>query len=379
MAPRLILPRSASDPTFAAKVAEHARYTQDDIDELRSQLKVLTAKMATMAAPQAAPAAPAASPVIAPISTALTPQLAGVPSGLTLPAVSQSQDGQLFEVMTGAGAPSALWRFNGSTQQWQQVSGGGGGGGGVTSVDVGVPTDILSSTGGPITTSGVITLGKVNQQIHQFWAGPPSGASGSPVFRNIVKTDVPFGISRYDNNWQDFGFVNVFTADPSSLNEQPLGSFSYNPTLPFPTPNLNFVGAHVRYVAYGTLNISSLPVGYSITFNLRVQTISGVGVPGSQILAQWTPGLTAAGSYNWRIVADVLVAAAGVSGTLEGHGEMAMYFGGGIDGVQVLDQTSAPVGNFNVGGPLVFQLTCQPSGSTPGSIVQRQSIGAILN
>lgn len=59
----------------------------------------------------------------------------------------------------------------------------------VSSVDVEVP-DILTSTGGPITTSGTITIGLAEQEPNLFFASP-DGVTGEPTFRAIEIDDIP--------------------------------------------------------------------------------------------------------------------------------------------------------------------------------------------
>ena len=62
-------------------------------------------------------------------------------------------------------------------------------GGTVTSVDVAVP-DILTSTGGPITDSGTITLALATQAANTVFAGPGTGADAAPTFRELVTADI---------------------------------------------------------------------------------------------------------------------------------------------------------------------------------------------
>lgn len=63
------------------------------------------------------------------------------------------------------------------------------GSGTVTSIDVAVPAE-LTSSGGPITTSGVVTLAWASANQNLFFAGP-NGSSGTPAFRAIVGADLP--------------------------------------------------------------------------------------------------------------------------------------------------------------------------------------------
>lgn len=68
-------------------------------------------------------------------------------------------------------------------------SGGGGGSGTVTSIDVSVPS-YMTSAGGPVTTSGAITLDFANQTTNKVFAAP-NGSTGAPSFRILVAADIP--------------------------------------------------------------------------------------------------------------------------------------------------------------------------------------------
>lgn len=68
---------------------------------------------------------------------------------------------------------------------------GPGGAGSVSSVEVAVPSSILSAAGGPITTSGTITLSLVTQAANQVFAGPIIGVAATPAFRVLVAADLP--------------------------------------------------------------------------------------------------------------------------------------------------------------------------------------------
>jgi hypothetical protein len=60
----------------------------------------------------------------------------------------------------------------------------------VTSIDVTVPTNVLSVSGGPITTNGTFALSLVSQAANKIFASP-SGSSGLPVFRSLTLADMP--------------------------------------------------------------------------------------------------------------------------------------------------------------------------------------------
>jgi hypothetical protein len=59
----------------------------------------------------------------------------------------------------------------------------------VTSVDVAVP-GFMSTSGGPITSAGTITLGLQTQTQNLVFASP-NGSTGAPSFRSLVSADIP--------------------------------------------------------------------------------------------------------------------------------------------------------------------------------------------
>jgi hypothetical protein len=68
----------------------------------------------------------------------------------------------------------------------------GFGSGTVTSVDISAPASILVAGGGPVTTSGTLSLGLANQSANLVWAGPTTGAATQPTFRSLVAADISF-------------------------------------------------------------------------------------------------------------------------------------------------------------------------------------------
>jgi len=65
-----------------------------------------------------------------------------------------------------------------------------GGTGTVTSVGLDLPT-IMSVSGSPVTTSGVLTGTLVTQSVNTLFAGPSSGAASVPTFRALATADIP--------------------------------------------------------------------------------------------------------------------------------------------------------------------------------------------
>lgn len=62
--------------------------------------------------------------------------------------------------------------------------------GSVTSVGVAVSPE-FTVTGTPVTTSGVIVIGKANEPSKTVWAGPVAGPNAQPTFRALVFSDLP--------------------------------------------------------------------------------------------------------------------------------------------------------------------------------------------
>jgi hypothetical protein len=67
----------------------------------------------------------------------------------------------------------------------------GAGSGTVTSVAMTVPSGVFSILGTPITSSGTLQLGLINQLANKVWAGPTSGPEDVPTFRSLVSDDIP--------------------------------------------------------------------------------------------------------------------------------------------------------------------------------------------
>jgi hypothetical protein len=86
-----------------------------------------------------------------------------------------------------AGTPGAGKYWDG-TGTWTTLPAPGTGT--VTSVNVAVPAE-LNSAGGPITTSGTITLTWVNETANRVFAGPTTGVPAVPTFRALVAADIP--------------------------------------------------------------------------------------------------------------------------------------------------------------------------------------------
>lgn len=80
-------------------------------------------------------------------------------------------------------------RINKSLITYTPTSGAGSGT--VTSVAMTVPSGVFFVLGTPITTSGTLQVGLINQLANTVWAGPVSGTEDVPTFRGLVSDDIP--------------------------------------------------------------------------------------------------------------------------------------------------------------------------------------------
>jgi hypothetical protein len=62
---------------------------------------------------------------------------------------------------------------------------------GVSSIALSVPTSLLSVTGSPVTSSGTFSVSLANQGGNTVFASPANGANGTPVWRQLVASDLP--------------------------------------------------------------------------------------------------------------------------------------------------------------------------------------------
>lgn len=61
----------------------------------------------------------------------------------------------------------------------------------VTSVDLSVPSSLLSVSGNPVTGSGTLAISLPNRDANAVFAGPTTGAAAAPSFRSLVADDIP--------------------------------------------------------------------------------------------------------------------------------------------------------------------------------------------
>lgn len=108
-----------------------------------------------------------------------------------LPASSGQSTNLQFRLPPTDGSSGQVLRTDGSGElDWATVSGTGT----VTSVDLTMPTAIFDVAGGPITTSGTLTVTLDNQSANIVFAGPSTGPAATPTFRALVPNDLPNSI-----------------------------------------------------------------------------------------------------------------------------------------------------------------------------------------
>jgi hypothetical protein len=126
--------------------------------------------------------------------------------GLLIPRMTQSQRNSISSPATSLliyqTDNSAGYYFNSGTPSspsWTQLSTLAGT---VTSVGLSMPTE-FSVSNSPVTTSGTLTAGWNNQNANYVFAGPASGAAGTPIFRALVASDFPSADSIWTLNSAD--------------------------------------------------------------------------------------------------------------------------------------------------------------------------------
>lgn len=159
-----------------------------------------------------------------------------------------------------------------------------GAGSGVTSVAMTVPTDILSVSGSPITSSGTLAVSKVNQSANVVFAGPTTGAAAAPTFRALVTADLSAGMVTY---------AKIQNVTGSRLLGNPTGSAAAPAEIPLGT-GMAFSG--------GSLTC----------------TVTGIGATAADNGLSWNSG---AGKIYWggTLVQDTTVTQAGFRIRFTGH------------------------------------------------------------
>ena len=83
-------------------------------------------------------------------------------------------------------------------------------GGSVLSVGLTLPAE-FSITGSPVTTSGTLAATWANEAANKVFAGPTTGAPGTPAFRSLVAADLPAGVGTVTSVGLTLAVPGIFT------------------------------------------------------------------------------------------------------------------------------------------------------------------------
>ncbi len=171
--------------------------------------------------------------------------------------------------------------------------------GSVTSVALAAPSDIYSVSGSPVTSSGTLTLTKVNQATNTVYAGP-NGSTGAPTFRLLVAADIPTltaaKISDFDTQVRTSRLDQMAAPTAAvSFNSQRITNLA-DPTGPQDAATKAYVDAY----AVGLDFKESVRVATTANITLSgTQTIDGIAVTaGQRVLVKDQSTASQNGIYN---------------------------------------------------------------------------------
>ena len=172
----------------------------------------------------------------------------------------------------------------------------------VTSVNVvdGSTTPIFGSTGGPVTTSGTITLALATQAANSVFAGPTTGAAAQPTFRALVVNDIPSLSSLYLplSGGTMTGAINLGGFAPTN---------STTPVNPNDLVNKSYVDNFINATSWKTAVLVATTANITLSGE---QTIDGFLTSGSLVLVknQTAPaqnGIYVSAAGAWSRAADM--------------------------------------------------------------------------
>lgn len=128
------------------------------------------------------------------------------------------------------------------------------GSGTVTNVGLTVPSNLLTVTGSPITTSGTFAIALPNQSPNTVFAGPAAGLSNEPAFRALVAADLPAHTHASTDITDFVTAVNdrVDTLIADSTNVTWTYTPNLNPALSTLTAAINFTGKNTGDLSEGS-------------------------------------------------------------------------------------------------------------------------------
>jgi len=163
------------------------------------------------------------------------------------------------------------------------VAGLGLGAGTVTSVALSLPSDLLTVSGSPVTTSGTLTAAKANVDSNMVYAGPTAGSPtvGAPGFRALVTADLPatVGYINIPQNSQSAAYTTVLADQgkhllhPSADTTARTFTIDSNANVAYP------IGTALTFVNQASAGVMTIAI---TTDTMR---LAGAGTTGSRTLA----------------------------------------------------------------------------------------------
>jgi len=206
----------------------------------------------------------------------------------------------------------------------------GGGGGGVSSVDVAAPSSLFTSSGGPITTSGTITLALTTATSGLFWGGPLSGGPAAPTYRAIVVGDLPtIPFTKISGTVPVGQGGTNLTATPTN-GQLPIGTgagYSLSTITPGTGVQITNGSGTITVTATGALGGTVQSIAQTVPASLLTisgSPITGTGTlaiglataPSGQVWAGPTSGAAATPGYRSIVVSDLPSTAVNFVGNL---------------------------------------------------------------
>jgi len=160
------------------------------------------------------------------------------------------------------------------------------GSGTVTSVGLDLPT-IMSVSGSPVTTSGVLTGTLTTQSVNTLFAGPSSGAAATPTFRALATADIP-ALAYVTSVALSMPSIMEVTGSPvtsSGTLTSTLTTQSVNTLFAGPSSG---AGATPTFRSLTTADIPALPYGTGSVTSVALSLPSIMSVSGSPVTTTGT-------------------------------------------------------------------------------------------
>ena len=272
---------------------------------------------------------------------------------------ANSQSGALNNLLPDqSGNNGKFLETNGSNASWVSLPGSGT----VTSVSVSAPSE-FSVSGSPITTSGIITISKANENTNTVYAGPVSGAAAPPSFRSLVAADIPNNSA--NTTGTSAGFTGALSGDVTGTQGNTVVSSVGGSTA------ANVHAAEVAVSAATSTNTASTLVERDASGNFSAGTITAT-LNGNASTATTAGSAT---NFSGNLLGDVtgtqgstVVSSVGGSTAANVHAaEVAVSAATSTNTASTLVERDAS-GNFSSGNINLGQVTLRGSGAGTSSI-----------